>query len=347
MQVDAIVNTTNVNMIGYSGVDRAVHIAAGPELDRECSQLPRLGLGSAVVTGGYNLPAKHVIHTVGPKWCGGKSGESIILRSCYTESLKLAVKHGFETVAFPLISSGVHGFPKDEVLKFATSTIAEFLSENELTVYLCVFDKESYTFSKTLFDDIKSFMESDTDWSEPSDTYVDIDARSYSTSARRCTVLPQERDDSTLFFIDPLPAPRESKSVPSIEKSLDEYLEDHDRSFREMLFELIDNSGMSDVQCYKNANIDKRIFSKIKSLSGYHPSKQTAVAFAISLKLDLEQTQELLATAGYTLSSNNVFDKIIRYFIHRKNYNVFDINEALFEFDQLTLGSGTTMSNDI
>ena len=138
MRVDAIVNTTNEEKIGYSGVDLAVHTLAGPGLDEECASLPLLGLGQAQITGGYNLPCKYVIHTSGPVWHGGLCGESIILRSCYVESLKLAVKHGCQTVAFPLISAGVYCYPKDQVLKFAIQTIAEFLLDHELTVYICV-----------------------------------------------------------------------------------------------------------------------------------------------------------------------------------------------------------------
>lgn len=148
MKVDAIVNTTNEEMVGYSGVDLAVHEGAGPELDAECSRLAPLGLGSAKITKGYNLGAKYIIHTSGPIWRGGLVGESIILKSCYIESLKLALEHNCESVAFPLISSGVYGYPKDQVLKFAIQVITEFLFEHEMMVYICVFDRTSYEFSK-------------------------------------------------------------------------------------------------------------------------------------------------------------------------------------------------------
>lgn len=323
MNVDAIVNTTNSQMIGYSGVDLAVHTVAGEELDKECDSLPLLGLGQAQITGGYNLPCKYVIHTSGPTWRGGSHGESEILRSCYLESLKLAVKHGCESVAFPLISSGAYCYPKDQVLKFAIRTITEFLFEHELTVYICVFDKESYSFSQKLFSDIKAFIDDDYVEEHDEDFYD-----------RECLMKPECIAEPTRAPID---APLASKST-AIGQSLHDFLNEKDKGFREMLFDLIDASGMTDVECYKKANVDKRTFSKIKSNKSYKPSKQTAIAFAITLRLDLEQTQELLATVGFTLSKSTVFDKIIRYFIINQNYDIFEINEALFEFDQMLLG---------
>lgn len=159
MKVDAIVNTTNEEMVGYSGVDLAVHEGAGPELDLECSKIAPLGLGSAKITKGYNLAAKYIIHTSGPVWHGGLNGESIILKSCYIESLKLAVENNCNSVAFPLISSGVYGYPKDQVLKFAIQVITEFLFEHEIMVYLCVFDRKSYEFSKKLFTEISEVID--------------------------------------------------------------------------------------------------------------------------------------------------------------------------------------------
>lgn len=348
MRVDAIVNTTNEEMVGYSGVDLAVHTIAGPELDAECEALPPLGLGQAVVTGGYNLPCKHVIHTSGPIWRGGLFGESTILRSCYMESLKLAVKHGCKTVAFPLISAGVYQYPKDQVLKFAIQTITEFLFENELTVYLCVYDREAYTFSQKLFNDIQSFIDDDyveernEDYFE--EYYCGNVSRDKESSLNRRDL--DELSHYGEYYYDEYQTDDTMGDYALCDdvhgsvsgKSLNEYVGQLDRSFREMLFDLIDESGMTDVECYKKANVDKRVFSKIKSNKDYRPSKQTAVAFAISLKLDLDTTQELLATAGMTLSRSNKFDKIIRYFIHKGIYDVFEINEALFEFDQVLLG---------
>ena len=329
MRVDAIVNTTNEEMIGYSGVDLAIHTIAGAELDAECAKLAPLGLGQAKLSGAYGLPCKYVIHTSGPVWRGGLVGESIILRSCYIESLKLAVKSGCRSIAFPLISSGVYGYPKDQVLKFAIQTITEFLFDHELTVYLCVFDKESYSFSQKLFSDIQEFINDEYVDEHDEDFYEAFDDSRDEMPMAKCIQAPMCADAM-------MPRKRETSSAAG--KSLREYMKQMDRSFQEMLFDLIDESGMTDVECYKKANVDKRTFSKIKSNKDYKPSKQTVIAFAISLQLDMDTTQELLATAGFTLSRSKVFDKIIRYFIHNGNYDIFEINEALFEFDQQLLG---------
>ncbi len=326
MRVDAIVNTTNEKMIGYSGVDLAVHTVAGPELDAECARLAPLGLGQAKVSKAYRLPCKYVIHTSGPVWRGGLRGESIILRSCYVESLKLAVEYKCRSVAFPLISSGAYCYPKDQVLKFAIQIITEFLFDHELTVYLCVFDKTSYTFSQKLFADIRALID---DQYVEEHNYYDRFERTF-RKVRRLEIC----SDTAA-----VPRMKEYQQSSAQNKTLKEYLKHMDKSFSEMLFELIDQRGISDVECYKKANVDKRTFSKIKSNKSYKPSKQTAIAFAISLQLNLDDTQALLATVGFTLSGSSVFDKIIRYFIQNGNYNIFEINEALFEFDQVLLGN--------
>ena len=328
MQVDAIVNTTNEEMVGYSGVDLAIHTLAGKEIDEECAKVAPLGLGQAKITSGYNLPCKYVIHTSGPRWRGGLVGESIILKSCYIESLKLAVTHKCSTVAFPLISAGVYQYPKDQVLKFAIQTITEFLLDHELTVYLCVYDKDSYSFSQKLFTDIKAFI---------NDEYVDEHDEDFYDDLEMCSTVLCEKAEPILKERKRMSAPIMSSVA---DKSLEEYLKAMDKSFAYKLFDLIDERGMTDVECYKKANVDKRTFSKIRANpKTYKPSKQTAVAFAISLRLNLDETQDLLASAGLTLSRSVTFDKIIRYFIQKGIYDIFEINEALFEFDQMLLGS--------
>ncbi len=339
---DAIVNPTNRKMVGYSGVDYAIHTAAGPQLDEECKKIYPLGLGSAKITSAYNLPAKYVIHTSGPIWQGGYAGESAILKSCYIESLKLATEHGCNSIAFPLISSGAYGYPKDQVLKFAIDVITEYLFENELTVYLCVYDKTSYEFSKKLFADIvdfigenpldirqfsyseKAFFEEKSE--HPSAPYEIVSA-SYAPIVKRQSASPRREVKASYPFT--------SKKL----KSLKDYVTDLEKPFIDTLFEYIDKKGITDVECYKKANVDRKTFNKLKNNPNQRPSKQIAVAFAIALKLNLEETQHLLSTASLTLSKSSVFDKIIRYFIHTGNYDIYQINEALFEFDQISLGS--------
>lgn len=335
MRVDAIVNTTNEEMVGYSGVDLAVHEGAGPKLDIECAKLAPLGLGQAKITKGYNLDAKYIIHTYGPTWRGGMNGESAILKSCYVESLKLAVAHKCRSVAFPLISSGVYGYPKDQVLKFAVQTITKFLFENELMVYICVFDRASYEFSKKLFAEISEFI--DDEYANECDEKCLAEFEAINEYARSVRKARRHEDIDTLAPAAPKMQVPSDGSIES--NSLQEYMKSLDKSFAYKLFDLIDERGMTDVECYKKANVDKKTFSKIKcNPDTYRPSKQTAVAFAIALKLNLDETQDLLASAGLTLSHSFTFDKIIRYFIQKEIYDIFEINEALFEFDQVLLG---------
>lgn len=337
MKVDAIVNTTNEEMVGYSGVDLAVHTAAGPMLDAECAKIRPLGLGTAKITGAYNLDAKYVIHTSGPVWHGGLVGESIILKSCYIESLKLAVANGCESVAFPLISAGAYGYPKDQVLKFAIQVITVFLFEHELNVYLCVYDRKSYEFSRTVFNEIRSFI--DDDYVEDSKAGFNAEIEMFESRVLPNEIRRRDREIPAPKLCSSMPAPQSAEYGSAKNKTLEEYMKAMDKSFAYKLFDLIDSKGMTDVECYKKANVDKKTFSKIKcNPDTYKPSKQTAVAFAIALELTLDETQDLLASAGLTLSRSFTFDKIIRYFLQKGVYDIFEINEALFEFDQVLLG---------
>lgn len=329
MKVDAIVNAANESLLGGGGVDGAIHRAAGSGLLAECKTLGGCKTGKAKITGGYNLPAKYVIHTVGPVYRDGNHGEKTLLESCYRESLALAKERGCETVAFPLISSGVYGYPKDQALKVAIDVISDFLLENEMTVYIVIFDKAAYQISEKLFSDIAEYID---------DNYVD-EHTDYSRERKRMNAMPpmapctrRKKSDIDSFEIC------DYKAMLA-EDDLDAKLRQIDESFSQMLLRKIDEKGMTDAECYKKANIDRKLFSKIRSDVHYKPSKPTALAFAISLELSLAETEDMLRKAGFALSHSNKFDIIIEYFISKGNYNIFEINEALFAFDQSLLGA--------
>ena len=315
MPVDAIVNAANESLLGGGGVDGCIHRAAGPELLAECRRLGGCRTGEAKLTGAYRLPCRYVIHTVGPVWRGGGHGEREQLVSCYRASLLLAQEHGCETVAFPLISSGNFGYPKDQALRVAVDTIGAFLLEHDMTVYLVIFDRRAYQISGKLFADIAEYID---------DHYVEAHTDLGAERLRR-GALHRE-------MVAPMCAPM---AAPA----LDDLLEHLDAGFSETLLRLIDRSGKKDSEVYKKANVDRKLFSKIRNNPNYKPSKPTALAFAIALELDLEETKDLLARAGYALSASSKFDVIVEYFIRQRNYDIFAINEALFAFDQSLLGA--------
>lgn len=319
MEVDAIVNAANETLLGGGGVDGSIHRAAGPELLEECRGLGGCPTGEAKVTSAYLLPAKYVIHTVGPVWQGGSRGEEQLLRRCYHRCLALAAERKCESIAFPLISAGAYGYPRERALQIAMEEIGGFLLEQEMLVYIVVFDRKSYSLSSKLMADIKSYIDQN---------YVDAHRamdqrrrRILPTAAAPCAAAPER----ALWDAAPL--------------SLEAALGAMDESFSEMLLRKIDERKMKDSQCYKKANIDRKLFSKIRSDKHYKPSKPTALAFAIALELPLWETKELLMKAGFALSHSNKFDIIVEYFIQKGNYNIYEINEALFAFDQSLLGS--------
>ena len=324
MAVDAIVNAANETLLGGGGVDGCIHRAAGPELLAECRTLGGCKAGDAKITKAYRLPCKHVIHTVGPVWSGGRFGEREQLVSCYRRSLALALAHGCETVAFPLISSGIFGYPKDRALRVAVDTIGEFLMENDMTVYIVIFDRAAYQIGGKLFADIAEYID---------DRYVDEHTDSRRERLRRLNRLEKK---SVACEEAVMAAPMAPSIAPG---SLDDLLDALDAGFSETLLKLIDRSGKKDSEIYKKANVDRKLFSKIRNNPDYKPSKATAIAFAIALELSLEETRDFIARAGYALSRSSKFDIIIEYFIEQGNYDIFAINEALFAFDQSLLGA--------
>lgn len=356
MKVCAIVNPTNEKLEPTGGTDLAIHKAAGDKLTEYCGKIGACSVGKAVITPAFNLECKYILHTAGPVWDSSDKA-SELLESCYKSCLELAEKHGCESVAFPLISSGAYGFPKDKVLKIATKTVSDFLYDHEMTVFIVVYDKDSYEISNKIYSDVKSYID---------DNYVSV----VFDEVRRAqsdygAVLPQasySRNDfeekrqknvnkekikkaklkDCVVKLFPSFADEDEFDLENLsyeDASLEDMLSNMDKGFGETLFYYIDKKGMTDVECYKRSNVDKKTFSKIKCNSNYKPSKITAVSFAIGLRLTLQEASHLLSTAGMCLSHSDKSDVIIEYFLKTGNYSdIFEVNEVLYKFDRPLLG---------
>lgn len=321
METDAIVNAANSRLLQGGGVCGAIFNAAGAEkMQAACDKIGFCGLGEAVITKGFNLKAKYVIHTVGPIYKAGNTIQEQQLYSAYASSLKLAKSKRIKSIAFPLISSGIFGYPKSEAITIARRAIKDFLKDNEMDIYLVVYDRDAFEIGKGLFDRIKSYI-------------------------AETMVLPQSYDRRTDSFSIPIErSVYESEmmlpkmTANNASRSLDELLKNLDETFSQMLLRLIDERNLKDSEVYKKANIDRKLFSKIRKDKNYRPKKSTVLSFAIALELSLDETKDILGKAGFALSPSSRADVIVEYFIENENYDIFEINEALFAFDEPLLG---------
>ena len=344
MQVDAVVNTANPKPVIGSGVDTAIHKKAGQELLLARKKIGCIDFGDAVITSGYELDAKYVIHTVGPVWKDGNHQEAEILASCYRKSLALAKTHGCESVAFPLIATGNYGFPKALALQIAVQEISAFLLEHEMQIYLVVFGKDAFELSEKLFKSVSSYIDEHYIQSKTIDEYGIDNVYGTLSNTRRIRGTQQQnlrvREDvyapqvleSCLELSEPMPLSVENADWGALLSNLD-------AGFSETLLMLIDRTGKKDSEIYKKANIDRKLFSKIRNNPDYKPSKSTALAFAFALELDIDETKDFISRAGFALSHSSKFDVIVEYFLVNKNYNVIELNEVLFAFDQPLIGA--------
>ena len=403
VQADAIVNTANTELLEGSGTSRAIYLAAGEEkLQKACHRIGHCDLGKAVITKGFGLPAKYIIHAVGPVWRDGASGEEEILYSAYMESMKLAKKLRLSSIAFPLISSGYYGYPKEHALKTAVSAISDFLMEHEMLVYLVIYDDTSFAVSKKLFASIEEYIDGhyveehreeeafrkrrnrperdeapsvplpvlsaenlmDT-LPQPIEEGVSEHHRSAlpvpACKAAPPKFIPDERTKTSVskkksghakpprnrssqempVCVDaPFTVMEEEASFSAEEKArqLDDIMKHLGETFSQMLLRLIDERGLTDPEVYHRANIDRKLFSKIRNNRSYSPNKKTVLAFAIALELSLDETTDLLKAAGYSLSNSSKFDVNLSFFLDKKIYDIFEINEMLFYYEQPILG---------
>lgn len=345
MQVDAVVNPANPELRMGRGTSWAIYSAAGEEkLTAACQQIGSCEVGSSVLTKGFALPAKFIIHSVCPPWSGDGEEHKRLLKGAYRTALQLAAEYGFQSIAFPLLSSGFYGWPKAEALHLATTVISEFLLEHEMTVYLLLYDHETVEVSKKLFSKIEEYID---------DHYVaDKDeGYSYKQLTYDCSAQPLHPPCEPQTASTKSASTKEKKTKKSLElpeflkkisspkgRKLDELMSHMDETFAQMLLRLIDERGLKDSTVYHKANIDRRLFSKIRKDVNYAPTKKTVLAFAIALELSLDETKDLLMKAGYAFSNSSKFDVIISFFIENRSYNVFEINEVLFAYGQPILG---------
>lgn len=336
IKADAIVNTANPNPICGSGTDLAIYEAAGKEqLLEERTRIGKIARGDVAVTGAYNLNAKYIIHTVGPVWEDGDHFEFDILESCYRKSLQKAIELKCESIAFPLISTGVYGFPKDKALQIAVSVFSEFLLENDMQIILVVFDKKSFQLSGQIVGEIDSYIDAN---------YVrDSHKREYPVrdrSSARVRELSEEGFYEEILqknqIEDTYPL-AESKALDepcmlSMDMSLEDQLANMGASFHDKLFELIDASHLDNKDVWKRANLDRKHFSKIQCDMNYHPKKKTVMALCIALELDLEQSKDLLARADWAFSPSSKVDLIVQKAIIDKQYDIMQLNVTLFKY---------------
>ena len=340
VKADVIVNTANPKPIYASGTDLAIYQAAGAdELLAERKKVGCIERGDIAVTGAYALNAKYIIHTVGPVWVDGMHKEFETLESCYAKSLQKALELGCDSIAFPLISTGVYGFPKDKALQIAVSVFSKFLLENEMQIILVVFDKKSFQLSGQLVGEIDSFIDANyirqkrrTEYSRRPfsrsriESNITYDLEVYEECSRYT-----EAEESELELLMSVPMPEKAMS-------LEEELENVGMSFHDKLFELIGESGLDNKDVWKRANLDRKHFSKIQCDEKYHPKKKTVMALCIALELDLEQAKDLLARADWAFSPSSKVDLIVQKAIVDKQYDIYQLNLVLFQYTNEILG---------
>lgn len=383
VKADAIVNTANPEPIFSDGTDGALYKAAGEEkLLAERKKIGRISVGGAALTPAFGLDAEYIIHTVGPVWQGGDHGEADAVRLCYRNSLRLAREHGCESIAFPLISTGTYGFPKEEALQIALAEISDFLMREDMLVWLVVFDSESFGLSEKLFAEIDSYIDEHYVADRTAEEYGAVcagapadsfDEGSKGFRRKRSSAfqnLRRQAEDSPFSSArqrkkEPKPPAAQYAAVPGTarisveehsqikppglfqkkkkseaqERSLEDVVAQLGETFQQRLFRLIDERSLTDVEVYKKANLDRKLFSKIRCNADYRPKKITAVALAVALELSLDETKDLLSRAEMALSPSSKFDLIITYFIEREVYDVYTINVALFQHGQPLLGA--------
>ncbi len=358
MQTDAIVNSANTGLVPGGGACGAIFAAAGfAKLDAACREIGSCPLGGAVITPGFKLPAKYVIHVAGPIWKGGQHQEADLLASCYEHALVLALEHGCRSIAFPLISTGIYNYPKQEALNIAIATIRKFLREADLLVYLVVYDRFKLTVSDKLKISLDDYLSKHYEQvlEENENLRPRYRQRSQRERTKDATLSREEQALAKYAQADSVQAEVEENRICSAKEIGESFqlspLLRRGKSlpwqrqmpgllpgFSETLFKLINERGVSQVKVYQDANLDRKLFSKIRKDKLYRPSKATAVSLALALHLSIYDAEDLLARAGYAFSPAEKADVIVQYCFENKIYDIIEVNEILNSYGEKPFG---------
>ena len=349
---DAIVNTANPEPIVGGGTDAAIHRAAGPCLLDARRTIGAITVGTSVQTPAFDLPAKFVLHTVSPVWIDGAHGEEALLKRSYDAALHLADELQCRSVAFPLLSDGTYGFPKDAALSVAIRAFTDFLLTHDMQILLVVFEREPYSLANGLFGGLKAYIDDHYvgqaekfEYAGASDVW---DRRRRAFAQTPPEKAGSDRKPRTAFAV--LNAPRaEAEAIcedaaaypKAAEQDLEAILKHRESTFSEHLIDLLTECGEKDSDVYHRAEISRQLFHKIINRKDYQPTKSTAIQLALGLRLNLAETQKLLEKAGYALTRSSKADLVVQYFIEHGEYSIVVINTALFDCGLPLLKTGS------
>ncbi|MCR5203018.1 MAG: macro domain-containing protein [Lachnospiraceae bacterium] len=333
VKADAIVNTANPEAIVGAGVEKVIYNAAGEkELLDARKMIGVLKPGEVNITSAFKLDAKYIIHVSGPLWKDGNSGETDILRSCYDKALKLAIDNKCESIAFPLLSTGTYGFPKEIGIQIAIDAFTHFLEEYEINITLVVFEDEAVKVSGKLVEEVASYIDDGYVEDALADEYKDDSIQRFhfigSNISRIIEPLSVSRRKKDSAPEEPVRAAKSFEAKESLDDTLKGIYKD---SFGKHLQKVINKKGLKNSEVYAAANISKQYFSKL--LNGkVNPSKGKVLALAVGLRLNLDEAIDFLGVAGYALSPISQTDIIVKYFIENEDYSVIKIDIVLFDY---------------
>lgn len=365
MNTEAIVNTANERAVVGPGCDQAIYDAAGYEelLAYRKEHVGNVPEGEAFITPGFRLPAKYIIHAVSPLYLGGDDGEEEKLRSCYRKSLQLAKENGIKSVAFPLISTGSFGYPKEEGMRIAVDEMHAFLLENDMEIRLVVFDEKAKALGKRIDPELEeyidqNYVEDRLSEERRSQRRMRSDRMLGAASISKQSSMPKpgalfgavfnkresarKEEAASAMMSAPMMAPVEEAKETCDEEVCADFADVHESkleermqhisdTFSQYLLYLIREKKMENAEVYKRAIVDKKIFSKIKNNTDYHPQKLTALCLCVGAKLNLDESKDLLARAGYALSPCDKTDIIFSYFIENEIYDMIELDIQLEE----------------